>query len=107
MAEIGDGKWFVDACSTSALKKVEQASKEKYLSQLGSCNAFVMGIIQGHHATRASYKQPPTFCPPKSTTNFEMTAAVVAMVEAQPSRQNLFVATLAIEGLRALFPCSK
>jgi hypothetical protein len=69
-ADIGDGKWLVEACSLDSLKKLEQENKDKYLSQLAYCNAYVMGIIHGHYATRAAYKRELLFCLPQGRSNF-------------------------------------
>ena len=104
-ADIGDGKWFVETCSLDSLKKIEQESKDKYLSQLAYCNAFVMGIIHGHYASRAAYRAQPLFCLPQGRSNFELTGDVVGIVQSQPERQNSFAAALALQGLARMYPC--
>jgi Rap1a immunity proteins len=104
-ADVGDGKWFVEACSLDSLKKIEKENKDKYLSQLAYCNAFVMGIIHGHYASRAAYKREPLFCLPQGRSNLELTGDVVGIVQSQPERQNVFAAALALQGLARMYPC--
>jgi Rap1a immunity proteins len=104
-ADIGDGRWLVEACSLDSLKKLEQENNDKYLSQLAYCNAFVMGIIHGHYATRAAYKREPLFCLPQGRSNLELTGDVVGIVQSQPERQSLFAAALALQGLARMYPC--
>jgi hypothetical protein len=106
-ADIGDGKWFVDACSLDSLKGIERESKDKYQSQLAYCNAFVMGIIHGHYASRAAYRREPLFCVPQGRSYLELTADVVGIVQSQPERQDSFAAALAVQGLSRLYPCKK
>ena len=104
-ADVGDGKWFVEACSLDSLKRLEQESKDKYLSQLAYCNAFVMGLIHDHYASRAAYRAQPLFCLPQGRSNFELTGDVVGIVQSQPERQDTFAAALALQGLARMYPC--
>ena len=104
-ADIGDGKWLVEACSLEALKGIEQQGKDKYLAQLAYCNAFVMGVVHGHYASRAAYRQPPLFCLPPGRSNMELTGDVIGIVQSQPERQAMFAAALALQGLARMYPC--
>ena len=92
LAQIGDGASFLKQCSQESLKKVHEQDKREYLYQLNYCVIFVTGVIHGHYASRAAYKQKPLFCLPQGRSPFELTADVVTIIQMQPEKQDLLAA---------------
>ena len=105
LADIGDGASFLSQCSEESLKKIHQQDQREYLYKLNYCVIFVTGVIHGHYASRAAYKQKPLFCLPPKLSPVELTGSVVAIIQMAPEKQDLFAAALALQGLAESYPC--
>jgi hypothetical protein len=85
-----------DAASLIAFSNVRESEEEAY--RKGLCAGIIVGL--------SFMGQPQGICMPAGTTTEQATSIVVQYIDAQPARSHEDFNRLAVEALRANWPCS-